>query len=427
MDVYAIWPFFLCILALLAVAASPLFAAVDRPLPSGGGRVITLDGLRGFLALAVYFHHAAIYHDFLLGRGWHIPSSQFYTMLAQVGVAVFFMITGFLFWTRMIKTSGRPGWIKLYVGRVFRIGPVYILAISIMTMMVFVQAGMQLQVPLFKLAKQLIAWARLGLFPTLDLNGDANAAQFIAYVTWSLHWEWLFYLSLPFTALAARRDWMHLPFAAVGLVTALGYAAWTNKSTTIIAALFFAGMLTASLQQRNLMRNLHNATLSALVIGLVTLAFSLFPTAYAVGPVVLLGLAFYLIASGCTVFGILTTRGARRLGEISYGIYLLQGLVLALMFATVGVRDFALASPLDHWIVGLAGSLLLVLSALLAHVTIERPGIDLGRHLASAAVEVCVRARTLIFARDQLSRIPRALSHHLRGRLSMIQVRKGTN
>ncbi len=97
MGFYSVWPFFGCLAVLLALARLPVFTAVDTPPSPHFNRVATLDGLRGFLALAVFFHHAAIYHRFLLDGVWALPPSRFYALLGPVGVSVFFMITGYLF------------------------------------------------------------------------------------------------------------------------------------------------------------------------------------------------------------------------------------------------------------------------------------------------------------------------------------------
>ena len=98
----------------------------------------------------------------------------------------------------------------------------------------------------------------------------------------------------------------------------------------------------------------------------------------------MLGIAFYLIASGCSFFGLLTSRPARRLGDVSYGIYLLQGLVFTAAFAVQPVRDFALASGLGHWCIVLLCGALLIAAATAVHVGIERTGIELGKRVGNA-------------------------------------------
>jgi peptidoglycan/LPS O-acetylase OafA/YrhL len=97
-----------------------------------------------------------------------------------------------------------------------------------------------------------------------------------------------------------------------------------------------------------------------------------------------LGIVFYLIISGSSVFGLLLTRPARRLGDISYGIYLLQGIVLYFVFTLEPIRVIALASPALHWIViGLCALLLMTLAAVTHHL-IELPGIRLGKSVTAA-------------------------------------------
>ena len=122
---------------------------------------------------------------------------------------------------------------------------------------------------------------------------------------------------------------------------------------------------------------------SIMVIALLTLTFTIFSTAYAAGPIILLGSAFYLITSGCTIFGLLVSKPARRLGDISYGIYLLQGLVLTVVLRPHPMRDAALASPVQHWMLTLLCAALLIAVATAAHKIIERPGIAYGRRVAA--------------------------------------------
>ena len=57
---------------------------------SSRSRVETLDGLRGFLALAVFFHHGALYHTFIQDGLWRPPPDRFYALLGPFGVALFF-------------------------------------------------------------------------------------------------------------------------------------------------------------------------------------------------------------------------------------------------------------------------------------------------------------------------------------------------
>ncbi len=141
---YAVWPYFACMTVLLLVAARPALRLADAPPSDGHNRLRSLDGLRNFLALAVVFHHGAIYHRYLVDGVWELPPSHFYTILGPIGVSLFFMITGFLFWSRLLRQHGRPGWRRLYIDRVFRIGPLYLTAVVGLLIGVVVEGGAML-------------------------------------------------------------------------------------------------------------------------------------------------------------------------------------------------------------------------------------------------------------------------------------------
>ncbi|MBV9653028.1 MAG: acyltransferase [Acetobacteraceae bacterium] len=381
---HSVWPLFVCVGILLVLARSPLLAGADPPPSDRTPRVATLDGLRGFLALAVVFHHVGIYHNYMLAERWTFPPSRVYSLLGATGVSLFFMITGYLFWGRLLRTRGRPDWFSLYAGRLFRIGPLYLVAVGAMLLIVFCLTWPTLEVAPRQLAAQLASWLSLGVDSREpDVNGYAQTFSLLAGVTWSLQFEWFFYASLPVLALAARRRW-HLAFAASGVpvcLVAAHFAPLDQHDWLVCVALFASGMAAASMQAKRKGLGLPDAVASALVVLLIALAVSIPDHPYSVTSVVLLATAFHLIVSGSTLFGLLVSRAARRLGDISYGIYLLQGLFLAAVFRPASLKEAALASPLAYWSLALAATVLLVLAACVAHTLVERPGIKLGRYV----------------------------------------------
>ena len=84
----------------------------------------TLDGLRGFLALGVFFHHAVVNYQYFQIGTWQVSPSNFYTFAGQGAVAFFFMITGFLFWSKIISGS-RFKLKDFYTKRALRVLPAY--------------------------------------------------------------------------------------------------------------------------------------------------------------------------------------------------------------------------------------------------------------------------------------------------------------
>jgi peptidoglycan/LPS O-acetylase OafA/YrhL len=92
------------------------------------------------------------------------------------------------------------------------------------------------------------------------------------------------------------------------------------------------------------------------------------------------------------LFGLLLTRPARRLGDISYGIYLLQGPVLLLAFSFPALRVASAASPAVHWSLAAIAAAALTAFATLTHSLVERPGIQAGRW-TSARINSALRPR----------------------------------
>ena len=372
------------LVGLLLISSTPLFAAADSPPIATASRVSTLDGLRGFLALSVLFHHAALYHTYMADGRWLPPPDRLYAMLGPFGVSIFFMITGFLFWSQIIDKNGKPDWIRLYVGRVFRIGPIYWVAIGAMIISVCVLTGMHLHESLSAVAKEVFGWVWMGFVSGRPINGFVRTGDLIANVTWSLKYEWLFYGSLIATSFFARHRVTAWLFPAAGLVGSLIFLTWLDLSgrqswNGPFVALFFVGMLTGSLRDRVAAINFGRIPYSAVAAALLVTVLAFFSTPYAPIPLCLLAGAFFLIANGATLFGLLTTVPARRLGDISFGIYLLQGLVLSAVFATRQARDIALSSPLGHWTLVSGAALALIIIATAAHALIERPGVEAGR------------------------------------------------
>ena len=389
---YSPWFALAVTVAILGLVSTPLFLAADQPPADGPHRVSAIDGLRGFAAFGVFLHHAVITHDFIARGVWQLPPSRFFSMVGQVGVSVFFLITGYLFWSKLLREHGRPNWVALYLGRVFRIGPVYTLMFFLVLVFVAVASRGRLSEETSQIAGELANWLSLGMFSAVPINGDMHTGIYVAGVTWSLQYEWAFYAGLFVLSVGARRERWAIPFTTtLGIGSAVWWLNrgpyWLSVADPIFALLFVGGMACASLEARAIPVQLPKWLLSLGCLALTVATFVLFPVAYALLPTLMLSLAFYLVLSGGDLFGLLCCRGARRLGDISFGIYLLQGLVLTVAFHSQTLRSYALASKTIYWSVVLVAAVALVALATAAHHWLERPGIQGGRafiHLFAA-------------------------------------------
>ncbi len=385
-SVYSPLGYIFAILVFIALAATPLFASADRSWHKQSKRTSTIDGLRGFLATGVFFHHARIYHRFLQDGIWAVPPSNFYTELGQSGVMLFFMITGFLFWGKVINDDSRLNWGSMYIGRVFRIGPLYLFATALMLLIVYWKTGFVLQESAGALWSHLSRLAALGFFkPDNQINGYVKPSLILADVTWTLRFEWIFYLIiLPVSALLGLRLRIYLGLPLVGLFACILTDYFHSGMSSICYTAFFVGMACAALNIRVWfsIRRLMTDNLSSAALLILCLILLRQPTAYSLLSILILAVIFTLISSGCSLFGIFLARPSLRLGEISYGIYLLQGLALYAIFNNHFVQINLLDSTVGYWIAVIISGSLLITCAMVAHIIIEKPFIDLGQRLA---------------------------------------------
>ena len=145
--------------------------------------------------------------------------------------------------------------------------------------------------------------------------------------------------------------------------------------------MFCVGMTVASVKSAFATKPLKMPqwAISTGVVGCLALVVLLFDGVYNTLPVLILGVAFALVVFDATLFGLLVTKPAKRLGDISYGIYLLQGPVLFLVFAPPSNSVACGKSAWVHWAVVMAAVLVLIMLATTTHVLIERPGIQAGQ------------------------------------------------
>lgn len=338
-----------------------------------------IDGLRGFLALAVVTHHYAIWLQAdRLGGDWAAPSSNFINQLGAGSVGLFFMITGIVFYPKIVKGFGNLAWGSIYVGRLARILPLTIVSIGIVSVLTMSRTA---HVPTAKDLQLALMWVVSSGEP--GFLGDSRAGQTNAYVLWSLHYEWMFYiLIMPIAAIVL--EWAPARWERLTVLGVAGGAALMCRSTDAGAGLlyflplFTIGMAIAEMREHPLLKKLlcGNAAscfaLVALLAGMV-----LFKNPYGWG-LPLFGFFLLCVACGNSMFGLLTRRGAITLGDISFSIYLLHGCVLSLTF----VEGARLARP-DYGIDMVAMLTLVVMVVIcISHLSyrfIEQPGMALGR------------------------------------------------
>lgn len=377
MNLHSPLAYFALMAVVLSLAALPWFRFLDEPQASDT-RYATVDGLRGFLALGVFAFHVVVVRGFIETGRWEAPTDGFYSLLGPIGVSVFFMLTGFLFWGKLLRAQGRMRWTALYIGRLFRIGPMYLAVVLVMLGSVAWRSGFVLHEPGNVVMASVLQWLALGMVDTQpDVNG-IQATHVLAGVTWTIAYEWAFYASLPLSAVFARSRG-HLLFVLAALTLCLAAKTWWKVDAFGFAALFLMGMCVASLLHERVIPRLSDAASSSVALLCLAAIFATSRSGYGTWAGLALACVFYLVCCGTTLFGLLVGTTSQRLGRISYSLYLMQGLVLTLVFAAPPLRAFALATAPGHWAVATLGACVLLLSAALGYALIEKPGIALSQ------------------------------------------------
>lgn len=343
-------------------------------------RYSSIDGLRGFLAMFVFLHHSAIWFYFSHMHEWsHIPSDLF-NQFGSTSVAFFFMITAFLFFSKLINSfSGTIDWTKLYVSRIMRIMPLYLLAVFIMVVVIGFLSHFTLNEPLQNLLQHLFQWS---FFMEPDINKIYGTRFINSGVQWSLTYEWSFYCCLAIIGWLFFRIKtspviiiLTIAFLIIFLIIIHEYYSFREWKRIFT---FIPGIIGAFLSRNEKVRKVcsdQSSTLFLIVLPCVVLFY--YPTIFEPIPFLCAAIIFFAIASGNTIFGLLTCKPSLLLGQISYSIYLLHGIILFFVFHFVIGTGYAEKLPiLTYWsIISLCAVVVTVVSAF-SYIYVEKTGID---------------------------------------------------
>ncbi|MBA4242116.1 MAG: hypothetical protein C0448_15435 [Sphingobacteriaceae bacterium] len=337
----------------------------------------SIEGLRGYLAFFVFIHHAIIYYYYLRTNHWNIPNSKLFNHFGETSVVLFFMITSFLFVSKLLNQTTKTDWTKLFTSRILRIYPAFLLLFIIQIILIFYISDFQfIESPMY-VFKEIIIWLGFSIIDYLPINGYKDTNLMTANVLWTIRYEWVFYFSLPLLSLIISK---HKPNILIVLFTISIMCAIANYIQLQIVFLYtFAGGVLAAFAVNNhsIKKYATKSTTSILVLGCLTMVILCFDTAYSLIPICILTIAFIGIACGNTLFGILTLKISKLFGQLSYSIYLFHGIVLYFIFIIViGFKTASHFSVIEHWLVVSTCCLLVVLMATICFKWIEQPCIN---------------------------------------------------
>ena len=303
-----------------------------------GSGIKSISGLRALLASIVAFSHFAHYvysldHEWIFDKDYFAWLSQgnFFANSGKFGVALFFMISAFLFyrWLDNDKLTTAELTHKLLKSRIRRIVPMFWFSALLIVIIgwfsgdVVADGGMLVDAVRWFL---FIGNYHIGSIPTANIN---------AGVEWTLRLEWLLYLSIPLIYLLNRatsnRFKMLLIMGSIGgiLVVAVALRLWGSAYTDPRPVLGFAtGYLAWHYRDRFMaLRTSGLAAVVAITLAVIALFFTS-STFYYLIFLCLLAVVFFIISSGNSLFGLLESKTLMSVGEVSYSLYLIHGIVL---------------------------------------------------------------------------------------------------
>jgi peptidoglycan/LPS O-acetylase OafA/YrhL len=332
-------------------------------------RFDALDGLRAVAAVIVVFFH------------FGGPQSRF--LSGWIGVHIFFVVSGFLITTLMLREYDRNGRISLrdfYLRRVFRIMPLYYLVLFFTAIGAYHQGG---------------HWAALKehLPNFLLFMNEYHIPPGLPYLhTWTIGIEWKFYMVWPLLLIAvsavAARWRIPLTLTAFALVLVPYNQTWVGMGVHY-AVLLIGALLALVLHSPRgfaLLSPLTHPAVGAVVAvaflalhanipGLVTFFHG------EQTPILIYGVGVALLLPGLLAPGpgrwLLSRRPFVLVGERSYGLYLVQALAVSVVYALVPDAAVPRGTPASAAVVAVVA----VAVADLLYARVETPMIGVGRRL----------------------------------------------
>jgi peptidoglycan/LPS O-acetylase OafA/YrhL len=377
------------VLVLIAFLTTGWLVLRRYPMPEDEkARDIQIDGLRALLALGVmYYHYFGIRHLIYSGELAFDRTSKITQLLGTWTVPIFFGITAYLFSQRLTRYESHQGrsTVKFLVGRFFRLVPTSLLACLLFLLInikVYADIGSS-KLLLYNFEVLVNAALASILFPAPDPHSQlvSQSTWIVACgPQWTLHYEWMFYLTLASISIVTfKKQSVVLPvivviFMAFGIQGTHDFFQKWDESTWA----FIPGLI-LGLTHRYWKNNKYlSHPLTAAVAMTAVLASAFYDKLKVKIPANTLFLAVVLSSNRAT--RILESRLLRSLGETTYSVYMLHGLV---QYATLKwIVTIPMARSIPEWLWWMTCALQVVAIVIIARLSfeyVEKPGIEAGK------------------------------------------------
>ena len=348
--------------------------SISRPT----GYLPTLDGWRAIAILSVMLCHDRLHTLGPLSTAW-------FQAHGQLGVDVFFAISGILICSRLLTEEESQGFISrrnFYIRRAFRILPP---AAFFLATLLLLKATVHLSVELPEVLSSLFFLRNYtSTFTHLQTTYPYYTSHF-----WSLAVEEHFYLILPSLLVLSPKKWrapLLLSLAALIGLHRIAPNSWLSFHTNMrldallvpaaLAVLLHSSPLSSPFNRERLIQTLRLWPLVALLLlALITLNPAPRTTGLLIAWLTPILILATMLRPASWFSRLLETPILRYIGRLSYSLYLWQQLFLIAHFGAGEARLGPLQSWPLSWLMAFA-------CALTSYYLIERPLIRLGHHLA---------------------------------------------
>lgn len=324
-----------------------------------------INGLRGLAAVFVFINHAPFALTNLgINNSTFSSWGQIYPNLGSFGVQIFFCITGFLFFDKIIK-SKNIDWNVFFISRLKRVAPLYYFSMLIVLIVAILFSSQPI------LTKEtIVTIAGLLSFNFIDNPmkiGDTSLIP-LSSVTWTLVHEWRFYAALPLVAISYNSKYRTAVLLAAVIIAAIDL----GTSAVVCWAYFLSGIIAAVIFRLESIRK------GFKFIGAVTAAVIFTLTC---GLLEVPGYGYLRFALTSVFFFCITISNPKilhyqflnRLSDISYSIYLLHLPILFIIFKTSSLfLDLSTISKYTFWSINLVAIPAIVAVSTITFVNIEK-------------------------------------------------------
>lgn len=344
----------------------------------------TIDGLRGFLAIGVFIHHSSIWYNYIHIGVWEAPDSTIYNQAGQTSVCFFFMITSFLFVSKLITSEANITWKKFFIARALRLMPMYYFSVFIILVTVLCVTSWKLNVGIFDFITSISRWLLFGIATVGSINNVEYTNIINAGIVWTLPFEWLFYFSLPILGLILLKNKPALLYIVISIIFSgivLYYLPQSQKH--YIHAFLIGAIAPFIIKYSKIFRNASPILITLLIV-LCIILIGQFRTVESIICKLLIGIIFTCIAVGNSIFGTLKNSTIKLLGDISYSTYLIHGIILFYVFyCGFGIEAAKGLGVIEFWVIIFFTTPLVVIISYLTFNYIEKPALEYSKKMFS--------------------------------------------